>query len=537
MQIVKDKILVLRTRKPDKYRIIPRSKVLNEFAPGAYEVAVYWGLDEARVLRNLGVRNVPSPITRRYGWPGVFKPFDHQRETAAFLTLNQKAFCFNEPGTGKTSAALWAADYLMNIGKVRRCLIICPLSIMKSAWLRDIMQTTLHRTAAIAYHANAERRKEIVQNDYEFVIVNYDALQIIASTVVKDGRFDLVICDEANAVKNTQTRRWKALKQILNHDTYLWMMTGTPAPQSPLDAYGLAKLVNPTAVPNYITAWKDMVMNKVSMFKWVPKPRAAETVHRVLQPAIRFTKAECLDLPPVMTETREVPLTAQQEKYYKLLKEQLVIQAAGETVSVINAASAVNKLLQISAGATYTDDGEVIVFDCSHRLNVLREVLEETNRKIIVFAHFRHSIETIMEFLAKEKIEAEQIHGDVSVHRRTEIFKTFQSEDTLKVLVIQPQAAAHGVTLTAADTVVFWSPVMSVENYIQCIARADRIGQNSTSVTVVHLQGSDIERRMYRVLEQRLTDHNAIIDLYKEELTSNEKPSKIKLQPAGESNV
>ena len=108
MQIVEDKALVLRTRKPEKYAVIPKSKVISEDENG-YEVAVYWGLDEARVLKNLGVKNVPSPITRQYDWPGRHKPFNHQIETASFLTLNRRAFCFNDPGTGKTLATAGGA--------------------------------------------------------------------------------------------------------------------------------------------------------------------------------------------------------------------------------------------------------------------------------------------------------------------------------------------------------------------------------------------------------------------------------------------
>ena len=197
-----------------------------------------------------------------------------------------------------------------------------------------------------------------------------------------DLRFDLVIVDEANHYKNVSTKRWKALNSVLNVNTLLWMMTGTPASQSPLDAYGLAKLVNPSGVPKFFTAWRDTTMVKVSMFKWNPRIEAQEKVHEALQPAIRFTKAQCLDLPPVITETRDVPLTAQQKKYYNMLKTQMLVRAAGETISAVNAATEVNKLLQISAGAAYTDNAEVVEFDCSPRLNVLLEVLEETERKI-----------------------------------------------------------------------------------------------------------------------------------------------------------
>ena len=515
MQIVENKALVLRTRDPSKYTIIPKSKVIAE-NNGIYEVAVKWGLDEVQVLRNLGVRNVPSPITVRYDWPGRFKPMKHQVDTAAFLTLHKRAFVFSEPGTGKTLAALWTADYLMKTNRVRRCLILCPLSIMHSAWMQDLRNSVIHRSAIVAHHTQATRRIEMVQGAYDFVITNYDGLNLIADEINNDGRFDLIIVDEANAYKNVSTKRWKSLQKIIKPDTKLWMMTGTPASQSPLDAYGLAKLVNPTGVPKFFTAWRDVTMNKVTMFKWIPKIDAQEKIHEALQPAIRFTKAQCLDLPPVITETREVPLTPQQKKYYNMLKEQMLVKAAGETITAINAAAEVNKLLQISAGAAYTDNAEVVTFDCSPRLNVLMEALEETDRKVLVFAPYRHSIDTIYEYLTINNFKVEVIHGDVAATKRTRIFKQFQEEAEPRVLVIQPQAAAHGVTLTAADTVVFWGPVMSTETYIQCCARSDRKGQDSDKVTVIHIQGSEIERKMFKRLAERVEDNNMLVRLYEE---------------------
>ena len=466
----------------------------------------------------MGVKNVPSPITKRYDWPGRYKPMAHQIETAAFLTLNRRSFCFNDPGTGKTLSALWAADYLMKRGEVRRVLILCPLSIMHSAWMGDINQSIIHRSAVVAHHSQAARRIEMIQKDYEIVIANYDGLNLIANEINNDGRFDLIIVDEANAYKNPSTRRWKALASIVKPDTYLWMMTGTPASQSPVDAYGLAKLVNPGGVPKFQTAWRDKVMNKISMFKWVPKATARDVVYEALQPAIRFTKEQCLDLPPVMTITREVPMTPQQNKYYKLLKEQLLVRAAGETISAVNAGVAVNKLLQISCGAAYTDDKEVVEFDAGPRLAVLEEILEETDRKVIIFALFRSSIDTISTYLTKRGFNVAQIHGDVSATKRAQIINDFQNTDLVRVLVMQPQATAHGITLTAADTVVFYGPMMSVELYKQAIARADRKGQTSDKVTVVHIESSPLEKKLFKAMNGKVSDHALLVGMYDSEI-------------------
>lgn len=516
MQIIQDKALQFRTRNADRYKLIPRHHI--EPIPGGFTVTVAWGLDEARVLKNLGVKNVPSPIERRYGWPGRHKPFDHQRVTASFSTLHRRCFILNEPGTGKSLSALWAADYLMKTKHVRRCLIIAPLSILQSAWMGDINKSVIHRSAIIAHHAKASRRVEMIQGDYEFVIINYDGLELVAGEIKANGKFDLIIVDEANAYATPTTRRWKALASILTPETYLWMMTGTPAAQSPLHAYGLAKLVNPSGVPKFFTAWRDMVMQKITQFKWVPKPNAKELVYQALQPAVRFTKAQCLDLPPVLTTTREVPLTAQQNKYYKLLKDQQLAVAAGVTISAVNKATVVNKLLQISAGVAIAENGELIEFDSTPRLNVLLEIMQETERKVIIFALHRATIALIHEFLNKQGIATEVIHGDVGQSKRGDIINRFQHTDTPRVLVMQPQATAHGITLTRADTVVFYGPLMSVEQYAQCIARADRQGQTSDKVTVVHIQGSPIEKKMFDAMAQRVEDHALLTALFDAEI-------------------
>jgi SNF2 family DNA or RNA helicase len=293
-------------------------------------------------------------------------------------------------------------------------------------------------------------------------------------------------------------------------------MTGTPAAQSPADAYGLARLVNPASVPKYAGTFKDMVMQKVSQFTWVPRFNAQDIVFKTLQPAIRYTKDECLDLPDVLYTTREVPLTPQQEKYYKKLKRDMYMETSGEEITVVNAGVMLTKLLQVSAGSIYSDTREIIEFDVSNRMTALKEIIDEASHKVIIFCPFRHSIEKIMAELHKDRIMCEAIHGDVSMHKRTDIFKRFQESKDPQVLVIQPQAASHGVTLHAANVVVFWSPVMSVETYIQCCARVDRAGQKN-KMTVVHLQGSPVEEKIYKMLQNKIDTHTKLVDLYKEE--------------------
>ena len=509
MQIIEDKALLLKVRHPERItEVIPKSKVLN-----SGEVLVKWGLEEAQVLKNLRIKNVPSPIMSHYHWPGLYRPFDHQKETASFLTLHRRAFCFNEQGTGKTGSVIWAADYLMSLGHIRRVLVLCPLSIMQSAWQNDLFRFAMHRTVAIAHSHSRQKRINAVCSDAEFVICNFDGLDIIKDAI-KENEFDLIVVDEANAYKTVSTKRWKVLNQILAPSTWVWMMTGTPASQSPTDAYGLARIVNPSSVPKFFGSFRDMVMQKITTFKYVPRPQAETIVHNVLQPAIRYTKEECLDLPEMTYTTRDIPLTPQQMKYYETLRKHMVAVAAGEEITTVNAAASLNKLLQLSCGAVYSDSGEVVAFDASNRIAALKEVIDEATHKVIVFAPYKHSIHIISEELKKSGYTCEVISGDVSVGKRTEIFAKFQTEPDPKILVIQPQAASHGVTLTAANVIVYWSPVMSVETYLQANARTHRAGQRNPC-TVVHLQGSPVEKRMYAMLEAKIDIHSRVVDLYK----------------------
>jgi superfamily II DNA or RNA helicase len=459
-----------------------------------------------------------NSILTDYNWPGKHRPFAHQKQTSEFLTLNRKAFCFNEQGTGKTASVIWATDYLMTLGVIKRVLVICPLSIMKSAWQQDLFKFAIHRTCDVAYGDPKQRRK-IINAGGEFVIINFDGVEIVKQDIM-DGGFDLIVVDEASAYKNVQTTRWKTLKEVASKVKGMWMLTGTPAAQSPVDAYGLAKLINPDNTPKFYGQFRDQVLYKVSMYRWVPKPQAQQIVHKVLQPAIRFEKNQCLDLPDVTFVERDAPLTPQQNKYYDLLKKLMTMSAAGEQVTAVNAATNINKLLQISGGAVYTDTGEVVEFDVSNRLRVIQEVIEEASHKVLVFVPFTHTIELLAKYLTNAGITCAVINGQVPVNKRHEIINDFQQTENTRVLIIQPQAASHGLTLTAANVVIWYAPVTSVETYLQANARINRPGQKNP-MTIVHIKGSEVEARLYKMLNNNIDNHAKIIDLYRQEIENN----------------
>ena len=513
MEIIDNKALLIRTRTPEKItQVIQQSQVIREIPDIGYEVLVKWTLHNTVLLHMLGFKKAPSPIEGQYEWPGMFKPFDHQKVTASFLTTNKRAFCLSEMGTGKTMSVIWAADYLLTKKLITRVLIVCPLSIMDAAWRVDLFKTAMHRRVDIA-HGSRDKRVKVLQSDAEFVIINYDGIEIVVNDIAKGG-FDLIVCDEASALKVPTTRRWKTLNSLIGHDTWLWLLTGTPAAQSPMDAYGLAKIVNPNNVPKYIGTFKDQVMLRLTQFKFVPRKDAQATVYKVLQPAIRYTKEECLDLPELVYTERDTPITPQQKKYYDLLKKEMLFEAAGEEVSAVNAAVKMNKLLQVSSGAVYSDTGEVIEFDCSVRLKEMTEIIEQSSHKVLIFANFKHGIVTIKRHLDKLGIPSDVIHGGITAPNRARIFSDFQTTQNIRVLIIQPKAAAHGVTLHAANTIIWWGPITSTETYLQANARVHRAGQKNPC-TVVHLVGSQVERTLYTNLTTMTTAQTTLLDMYK----------------------
>lgn len=510
MNIIDNKALVLRLQNTAHVLAAVPDSVLVD----TDTVLVKWGVMQTQALRALKF-DAPSPIDHRYDWPGKYRPMAHQRETSSFLTMHKRAFCFSEPGTGKTASAIWAADFLMKQGLVRRVLVICPVSIMDAAWRDDLFKFAMHRRVDIAY-GSAQKRRAIVSGNAEFVIINYDGVKIVADEIAAGG-FDLIIADECSAYQNAQTSRWKTLNNLVGPDTWLWMMTGTPAAQGPDYAYGLAKLVNPKAVPRFFGSFRDMVMYKITQFRWGVKSTAAETVHRVLQPAIRFSKEECLDLPERVYVSRSVEMTAQQKRFYGKMRKEMLLEAVGENVTAGTAAVAMTKLLQISSGSVYTDDKNVLQFDIGSRYKVLMEVIAETTGKVLVFVPFKNAIELLSGKLGADGVTFDIISGDVPASKRSEIFNAFQNRADPRLLIIQPAAAAHGVTLTAADTIVWWGPTASLEIYEQANARIHRQGQ-TRKCTIVQLIGSPVEKHIYALLDDKIDTHRRVIDLYRNAL-------------------
>ena len=465
-------------------------------------------------LRQLGFK-VPSPILHYYDWCGEFTPYEHQKMTSAFLTMHNKALVLNEIGTGKTQSALWACDYLMSIGYIKKVLIISPLSTLERVWGDSIFMGFPHKQA-VTLHGTSSRRLKLLKTNADFFIINHDGFSIISEEI--KGMFDLIIIDEAAVLRNPSTNRFRVVKKYLNKypDTKLWMMTGTPTPNDPTDAWALAKLVESPYVNKTYTGFRESVMMKVGQWKWLPRPESINIVKHVLYPAVRYSRDECLDLPDTVFQTRKIPLTAEQKDHHdKMLKHYVTELAQEGTITAVNEAVKLQKLIQISCGVVYGDEGDHIEVDCSPRVNVVQETIEQVDGKVIVFVPLTGTLRMLERALSKQWSVA-VVNGEVSATKRNKIFHDFQNADNPHVLIAHPATMAHGLTLTRASTIIWYGPVTSNEQYIQANGRIERIGKKHVS-NIIHIEATELEYKMYERLRSKQKLQGLLLDLIKNE--------------------
>jgi SNF2 family DNA or RNA helicase len=506
------KTLALKLNHPNRVLdTIPTAKTVE--VRGIPLVLAPHRLDEVKVLNNLGIK-APSPILHYYDWPGQFTPYDHQKQTAAFLTLNQRGLVLNEIGTGKTQSSLWAADYLIKSGHVKKVLILSPLSTLERVWGDALFKEFTHRKFVVL-HGTAAKRKQLLERDAQFYIINHDGFPIIADQTV--GMFDLVIVDEAAVLRNPSTQRFKLFRRWVdaNPATRLWLMTGTPTPNDPTDAWALAKLVGSPHCTKTFTAFREQVMMKIGQWKFIPRPESVDIVKHILQPAVRYTRDECFDLPDTVVQTRQVDLTPEQSLHYKKMLKHFVSEATEGTITAVNEAVKIQKLVQIACGVAYGDDGQCIELDCSPRVNLVKEVIEEAGEKVIVFVPLTGTLHMLEKELAKNW-SVGVVNGEVSSHKRNQIFHDFQHSKDPHVLIAHPGTMAHGLTLTSASTIIWYGPINSNEQYTQANGRIERIGKKHVS-NVIHIEATELEYRMYERLKNKQKLQGLLLDLIQQE--------------------
>lgn len=475
----------------------------------------------------------PNPLDiAGYDWPirAPWKPLRHQKITSAFLALHKRCCCLNDMGTMKTLSALWAADFIMQQypAGTSRWIVECPISTMKSVWADEIFNNFLSRRKFAILHGSADKRLRELEKPADFYIVNPDGLRCGMSHSRKkplegfakaiQERTDIrgAIADEASCYKDATTDKSRAAQLLLGQLEYLWLLTGTPTPNAPTDAYGLAKLLN-NARGESFKSFKQRTMIQVSQFKWVPQKGAHKTAREALEPCIRYAIEDCVDLPPCTISVRDAEMSVEQTKAFKKLKNEACVAMEGGVIKAVNEAALRMKLIQIACGAVYDDLHQTHHLDASPRLAILDEVIEECAEKVIVFAPLTNVLKMVKAHLDKKGHACALINGSVSKSQRDEIFDGFQKGATPRILVADPGTMAHGLTLTAASTIAWYAATDKTELYLQANRRINRPGQTKHT-NIVQIAASPIEREIYRRLDANGSMQGLILKLVKDQI-------------------
>jgi SNF2 family DNA or RNA helicase len=514
------KAVLLKLREPSRVTtVIPTAK-LAVTPKGDTVVAVPHRPDETKVLRNLGFTDIPNPMPVHYTWPGRYTPFKAQYSTADAMSMERRFYCLNSMGTGKTEATLWAYDYLRTVKQAKKLLVVCPLSTMERTWADSIFFSFPHLRAAVLYGTRDKRLKLLANKDFDIYIVNTDGVKIIEKALIDRDDIDFVVVDELAMFRNAQTDRWKAMNKIVNKQQggtrRVWGLTGSPTPNEPTDAWAQCRLITPfdPALPTYFNKFRDLVMRQVSQYKYVPLPNAAETVHSFMRPAVRFTLEDCQDLPPQIFQTYDIELSKEQMTAYREMLARLKAESDAGQILAINEAVKGNKLLQICCGVAYAVDGTEIMIGAPSRIEQLKEIINGSEGKVIVFVPLTGALNYVVGELSNE-FSVRSIHGETSKSVRDEIFRAFQDDPEPRVLVANPGTMSHGLTLTAATTICWYAPIWGAEIYEQANARVRRPGQKRSTV-IAHIAGSEMERKVYARLKDKQALQSVLLDLIKE---------------------
>jgi SNF2 family DNA or RNA helicase len=500
-------------------QLCPHAQVLD--VDGQKYLVLPHGIDETRLLRSIydDYPSIPSPIEEHYSFPSADgkRPFRKQLLTSVSMVMNPKSFVLNGMGTGKTKAAIWSFHYLRNIGKGKRMLVVCPLSTTRFTWEREIMDTIPNLRVRVLT-GTAERRRRLLAEDADIYIVNHDGAKVIHDDLMKRRDINVICFDEAAAYRNSRADRSKMARQLAQGRDYIWALTGSPTPSAPTDAFGLAHLVVPATAPRSFVRFREDTMLKITEFKWVPKKSAADTVAKVLSPAVRFTLDEIVELPQVVDREVYVEMSPAQKKAYHQFKEEALALLSQGPVEAANAGIAYNKMLQASCGWVYTNDGKVEHLDNTKRMSMLIDIVEggvdsmRPEAKVIIFSPFISAVEGIEQALIKAKIKYANVSGRTPHGQRSEIFKQFQHGSELQVLNAHPECMSHGLTLTAADTIIWFGPTMKLETFEQANARITRIGQTKKQ-QIIKFISSQAEHQAYQRLAARQDLQMNVLDI------------------------
>ena len=454
------------------------------------------------------------------------KPYAHQL-TALEKSWNKENFAyFMEMGTGKTKVLIDNVAMLYDKGKIDSVLIIAPKGVVKT-WYEQELPAHLPdhiENVSVLWQPNITKTQQEkldslfeIDSALHILIMNVEALStekgVKFATKFINSHKAMMAIDESTTIKTPTARRTKNIIKIGLDAKYKRIMTGSPITKNPLDLYTQCEFLDPWlldfasyyAFRNRYAEMKTMHIRGRSIQVVDKFQNLGELSDIVKQFSYRVLKEDCLDLPPKVFIKRHISLTPDQKKIYEQMKEQAIAHLNGKVTTTMTVLTQLMRLHQITCGYVTADDGTTQQVE-SNRLNELMSILEDTDGKVIIWANYQLSVGEIIQKIIKVYGPESYVHyyGLTPQEDRQDYIRKFQNDPKCRFIIGTPQTGGYGITLTQANTVIYYSNGYDLEKRLQSEDRAHRIGQKKT-VTYIDLIAEDtIDEKIVEALRKKI---------------------------------
>ena len=453
-------------------------------------------------------------------------PYKHQL-TALEKSWNRETYAyFMEMGTGKTKVLIDNAAMLYDKGKIDGALIVAPKGVI-STWYSQELPAHLPDhidNVSVLWQALINKKQQSkldtlfeVNDDLHILIMNVEAFSTTKGLKFAEkfllSHRTLMAIDESTTIKNPKALRTKNIVRISKLAKYRRILTGSPVTKNPLDLFTQCYFLDPFHLDHdsyYSFRMRYAIMKTAHIsgrsIQLVAGFKNLAELSEKLQPfSYRVLKEDCLDLPPKIYIKRNIELTSEQKKIYKQMKEQALAELNGSQMTTVTALTQLMRLQQITCGHFKGDTGKIQ--DIKHnRLNELMDVLEEVEGKAIIWCHWQRDVEIIKKAIIKEYGPGSVVdyYGLTPQDQRQINKDKFQKKENVRFFVGTPQTGGYGLTLTAANTVIYYSNGYDLEKRLQSADRAHRSGQKK-SVTYIDIMAEEtVDQKIVKALRKKI---------------------------------
>lgn len=460
--------------------------------------------------------------------PVLINPFLHQKRAFKIGTALPNVAYLMEMGCGKTATAIATAGHRYFNDGLRRVLVVAPLSVVP-VWPKEFAEFAAFPTEVVALSGtSAQKAKQLkdfapVGDTLQVAVINYESAWRIEADLKKwlqGGGVSMIIADEAQRIKTPGATQSKALHRLGAAVDYRVVLTGTPVTQSPLDFFSIYKFLQPDIFGTNFTSFRARyaVMGGFENRQVIGFQKMNELVQKAHSIAYRVTKADALDLPDETMQVLPITLAGRSLSVYNEIRREKIAELAGGTITAANVLTALLRLSQVAGGYVTDEDGMVHQVG-KEKMDAFEETLDDlldSGKKVVVFARFIPEIRAICKALEKRGVQYRHITGDVAQADRGEAVQAFQTQPDVRVFVAQIQTAGLGITLTAADTAIFYSMDFSLANHEQAKARIHRIGQKFPVTYIYLLAAGTVDEQIFDALKNKKNIADTVVDRWRE---------------------